>query len=370
MPVRYRFGTEDDTVFDLNQMDCARPTEKRKFISNIYYIRDWAVTAGDGIPTLVRSSFNLDGGVPAHQDAVAMIEGIEGFRVELGIDDRSNAYAGEPTGTPVNYAEEVDWLDPDTRTTPTNRGDGSPDGAFITCTIADAVHRGPVDERHGRKNLRARAQPRTRAGLHRHQDVPGGRHGDGTVQRWLQAPRVRLDAAPAEHRWTETDSMRTNSPQSQRGAALVVGLIMLVLVTVMLISALVMSTSGFRSVSNMQFREEAIAAANRAIDQVISSPFMLTPTAETISVDIDNDGDEDYSVDIDEPVCISATQAFGADPSSLQVSPALTVASTWNTVWDIRATVNADENAGGAAIVVRAGVRALLSEADKDAVCT
>ena len=164
--------------------------------------------------------------------------------------------------------------------------------------------------------------------------------------------------------------MRTNSPQSQRGAALVVGLIMLVLVTVMLISALVMSTSGFRSVSNMQFREEAIAAANRAIDQVISSPFMLTPTEETISVDIDNDGDEDYSVDIDEPVCISATKAFGADPSSLQVSPDLTVASTWNTVWDIRATVNADENAGGAAIVVRAGVRALLSEADKDAVCT
>lgn len=164
--------------------------------------------------------------------------------------------------------------------------------------------------------------------------------------------------------------MIANPNPSQRGAALVVGLIMLVLITVMLISALVMSTSGFRSVSNMQFREEAIAAANRAIDQVISSPFMLTPEAETISVDIDNDGDEDYSVDIDEPVCISATQAFGADPSSLQVSPALTVSSTWNTVWDIRATVNADENAGGAAIVVRAGVRALLSEAEKDAVCT
>ena len=164
--------------------------------------------------------------------------------------------------------------------------------------------------------------------------------------------------------------MMTNSQQSQRGAALVVGLIMLVLVTVMLISALVMSTSGFRSVSNMQFREEAIAAANRAIDQVISSPFMLTPTEETISVDIDNDGDEDYSVDIDEPVCISATKAFGADPSSLQVSPALTVSSTWNTVWDIRATVNADENAGGAAIVIRAGVRALLGEADMTAECT
>ena len=134
---RYRFGTEDDTTFDLKQMDCLADTEKRKFISSIYYIRNWAVNAGDGIPTLVRSSFNLDGVVPAHQGAVAMIEGIERFRVELGIDDRSNAYLGEPTGTPVNYTEAVNWLDPDTRTTPTNRGDGSPDGAFITCTTAD-----------------------------------------------------------------------------------------------------------------------------------------------------------------------------------------------------------------------------------------
>jgi hypothetical protein len=33
-------------------------------------------------------------------------------------------------------------------------------------------------------------------------------------------------------------------------------------------------------VSNMQFREEAISAANRAIEQVISSNFTAVPTAE------------------------------------------------------------------------------------------
>ncbi|MGL6224515.1 MAG: pilus assembly PilX family protein, partial [Steroidobacteraceae bacterium] len=89
--------------------------------------------------------------------------------------------------------------------------------------------------------------------------------------------------------------MRPHTSHSQRGAALVVGLIMLVLVTIMMLAALTLSTSGFRSVSNMQFREEAIAAANRAIDQVISSPFALSPedAAETIMVDIDNDGDND-----------------------------------------------------------------------------
>lgn len=159
------------------------------------------------------------------------------------------------------------------------------------------------------------------------------------------------------------------SHSSQRGAALVVGLVMLVLVTIMMLAALTMSTSGFRSVSNMQFREEAIAAANRAIDQVISSPFAEEPSADTISIDIDNDGDEDYSVDIERPVCVSATQAFNADPSSLSLPAEMTVASTWNTVWDIRATVNADQNAGGAAVVVRAGVRALVSEAQKDTEC-
>jgi Tfp pilus assembly protein PilX len=164
--------------------------------------------------------------------------------------------------------------------------------------------------------------------------------------------------------------MNLKQRQGQRGAALVVGLIMLVLITIMLISALVLSTSNFRSVTNMQFREEAIAAANRAIDVVTSSNFTLNPQVQQILVDIDNNGTTDYSVNIAAPVCISATQAFGADPSSLSLPGAMTIASTWNTVWDIRATVAPTSNAGGASVVVRAGVRALLSEAQKGVVCS
>jgi len=85
----------------LHKKDCTTPvTEKRKFISNIYYIRNYATTAGDGIPTLMISQF--DG--LAHQEAVPLIEGIEGFRVELGIDNVTK--------------------------------DGVPDGAFVSCTDA------------------------------------------------------------------------------------------------------------------------------------------------------------------------------------------------------------------------------------------
>ena len=124
-------------AFTLTQKDCATAADKRKYVSHIYYVRDYAVTAGDGIPTLMRSEFGLDGGGDLGQlPAVAMVEGIEAFHVELGIDNRSEAYTGFANGSPVDYTAAVNWYDPTTRTTPTNRGDGSPDGAFVSCTTA------------------------------------------------------------------------------------------------------------------------------------------------------------------------------------------------------------------------------------------
>jgi type IV pilus assembly protein PilW len=120
-----------DTVnFTLNQRDCVTPAERRRFMSTLYYVRDHADTPGDGIPTLMRSEFDLDGAVLTHLAAVPLIEGIQGFRVELGVDDLSE------TGDPVDYSAAVDWADPDTRTSATNRGDGVPDDAYVHCTTA------------------------------------------------------------------------------------------------------------------------------------------------------------------------------------------------------------------------------------------
>ena len=119
----------------------------------------------------------------------------------------------------------------------------------------------------------------------------------------------------------------------------------------------------------MQFRSEAIASANKAIEQVISSPFTAAPAAETINVDLNNDATDDYVVQINVPQCIYASQAFGADPSSLSLPPSMSAASTWNTVWDLDANVDSADNAGGAAVRVRSGVRVLLSEVEKDTVC-
>jgi Tfp pilus assembly protein PilX len=163
--------------------------------------------------------------------------------------------------------------------------------------------------------------------------------------------------------------MSPRSPLSQSGAALVVGMIMLVLITLMLVTALNLGTTNFRAMTNMQFRSEAIAAANKAIEQVISSPFTAAPAAESITVDLNNDATSDYTVQIAVPQCVYAAQAFGADPSSLSLPPTMSAASTWNTIWDLDASVNAAENVGGAAVRVRSGVRVLLSEVEKNAVC-
>ena len=163
--------------------------------------------------------------------------------------------------------------------------------------------------------------------------------------------------------------MSRRSPGPERGAALVVGLIMLVLITLMLITALNLGVTNFRAVGNMQFRDEATAAANQAIEQVISSPFTNAPAAETVNIDINDDGSTDYVVGIAVPQCIMASQAFSADPSSVSLPPSMSLSSTWNTVWDIDATVNGSGNVGGAAVRVRSGVRVLLSAVDKAAVC-
>lgn len=121
----YVLGTSG---FVFHKRNCTTIADKRKFISNIYYVRDYASTVGDGIPTLMRSQF--DG--TTHQAAVSLIEGIEGFRVELGIDSIGDGGATYP----VDYTKALEWADPKNRITPRWRGDGIPDGAFVRCTTA------------------------------------------------------------------------------------------------------------------------------------------------------------------------------------------------------------------------------------------
>ncbi len=160
--------------------------------------------------------------------------------------------------------------------------------------------------------------------------------------------------------------MMPRAISGQRGTALVVSLIMLALITILVITALNLGSANFRAVSNAQFRDEAIAAANLAIQARISSTFLDPPATTVEAVDINDDGTPDYDVQVT-PTCISASVAETADPSSAALPPAMSLASTWNTVWDIAAEVTDD--ATGASVVVHAGTRVLLGQADRDMAC-
>jgi len=157
------------------------------------------------------------------------------------------------------------------------------------------------------------------------------------------------------------------SRHNQRGVTLFVGMIMLVLITLMVTTAFTLSNTNLKAVGNMQAKDEATAAANVAIEQLLSSPFTAAPAAENINVDINNDGNNDYVVSIATPVCIRASidTSVPAVQSSVTLGAAMSSSASyqWNTLWDITAEVNDAKT--GAKTIVNTGVRVLM-----DAACT
>lgn len=150
---QYTAGTVDALLpHRVRSANCAAGAfaPRYKFVSSLYYVRRYAVTDGDNIPTLMRSEFSCASGTCQFGAAQAMIEGIESFRVELGIDGVSdsgaaigtttfNTTAADVTGAagvvPSGQAATVTWANPMTLTSPTNRGDGIPD-TYRRCTTA------------------------------------------------------------------------------------------------------------------------------------------------------------------------------------------------------------------------------------------
>lgn len=159
-------------------------------------------------------------------------------------------------------------------------------------------------------------------------------------------------------------------PRAQRGVTLIIGLIMLVMITLIVTSAFMLSHTNLKSVGNMQFRDESIAAANVAIEQVLASPFYVSPAAESINVDISKNG-KPYTVEFMAPTCIRATQLGGTTAVGGGSSATLGLPSgappTYMTVWDFDATVT--DSASGAFVRVRQGVHVLLTQAQYNAVC-
>ncbi len=172
-----------------------------------------------------------------------------------------------------------------------------------------------------------------------------------------------------------------NTASRQRGATLVVALIFLVLLSLFAFNA-------FNS-SSTNVRQEAISAAQTAIEAVISTTtFSITPAnvaATPITVDIDNNGTVDYTVSMSpqpscyrvQPIknnqlnfavatdreCITSglIRNSGIDTTETTVSADDSLCS--NTEWNLRAVVTDTTTGANVAVNQGVGLRVIASDA-------
>lgn len=143
----------------------------------------------------------------------------------------------------------------------------------------------------------------------------------------------------------------------QRGATLVVGLVMLVVLTLLVLSAIRSGNINMRIAGNMQRQEETVAAAQQGIENVISNNNFTTTPPAAQTVDVNSDGAADYTVTFSPaPSCTSAIPVQKTDPG-LPPECLGSAGSTYCywTTWDITGTVT--DPGSGASVEVHQGVR-------------
>lgn len=174
----------------------------------------------------------------------------------------------------------------------------------------------------------------------------------------------------------------------QRGVTLVVALIMLVLLTLLALTSFNLGNSNLQIVSNMQQKNEAIAAAQEVIEEALSSTRFFTAPANALAapcgapnqrcVDVNGDGVADVTVALATPTCAKAQPVKN---STLDVSVAensgCLVGQVQNfgtagavtgdslcadSVWELRAT--ATDNTTEASVEVTQGVAVRVAKDD------
>ena len=172
----------------------------------------------------------------------------------------------------------------------------------------------------------------------------------------------------------------SHSPLSrQRGATLVVGMIMLIQISLLAVASFRLGKSDLQIVGNMQQRKQALSAGQQIIEQVISSAqFTATPTnviptpctlANTACIDVNGDGVPDVNVSIVvlcsavAPILNSALNVFITsdqicynqnNPNTGVVGVGGNDSLCSNSIWDTQAT--ATDAVTGAQYVIDQGV--------------
>lgn len=155
--------------------------------------------------------------------------------------------------------------------------------------------------------------------------------------------------------------------RNQRGLTLFVAMIILVMITLLVVSAFRVSNTNLKIVGSMQGRQEAVASGQAAIEQVLSSGFFTENpaivAATPINIDVNGDTTPDFTVTMAQPRCVrTAPVVMGNPPTQLQLDcagssrfPGATT-PTWcsNTIWELEATTT--DRVTAAQTSVRQGV--------------
>ena len=140
--------------------------------------------------------------------------------------------------------------------------------------------------------------------------------------------------------------------QRQHGISLLLSLVMLVVITLLVVSAVRMSNSNLKTVGNMQFKNEAVAAAQQAIEQQVMGNVsnFYTPVDQPILIN-------GYTGTISAPVCLKMVPVPGYSVDFSASAPK-------DTYWDIKAVVT--DTRTGASATLHQGARVRL---DSTATC-
>jgi Tfp pilus assembly protein PilX len=137
----------------------------------------------------------------------------------------------------------------------------------------------------------------------------------------------------------------------QRGLTMFFALIMLLLLTLLAVSASQLLTGNLRITSNMASQKAAQGAAQEALERTISNlANFIAPPTSTTELDIQNGSSEKFPVEVQGPSCIAELPAPGYS-ATYALAPK-------RTQWEIRATTK-DPTLGGAA-EVHQGVSVLM----------
>lgn len=138
----------------------------------------------------------------------------------------------------------------------------------------------------------------------------------------------------------------------QRGTSLLLSLVMLVVLTLLVVSAIRMTNFNLKTVGNMQSKNEAVSTAQQAIEQLVMGDVnrFYTPVDQAVAI-------SGFTGTVSAPACLKMVPVSGYSIDFAASAPK-------DTYWDVRAVVT--DTRTGASATIHQGVRVRM---DSTATC-